>query len=252
MLPVPSDRCFFGIPVPSNGFHPALSSSKLASRLDVSPSRWRGRMSRTRCFILLASSFLMASSAFADDLGYVDCAAHPESTQVFAKPRQTPDSVATVACGERFTILLNGFIFSRVQTKDGKIGCVYSSVITPDHSGSAPAQAATGRATAAPAPTAPAANIHPAVANAATANPAYAQPTSPAQAASMPVTTSLPAEKPAPSTGLFPTPPVPAVTAADVNYSSSAQAAPAAPSAPAAPATSAQVAKTAPSQPVAP
>src|SRR5215475_86591 len=77
MLPVPSDRCFFGIPVPSNGFHPALSSSKLASRLDVSPSRWRGRMSRTRFFILLASSFLIASSAWADDLGFVDCAAHP-------------------------------------------------------------------------------------------------------------------------------------------------------------------------------
>src|SRR5215472_10217225 len=99
-------------------------------------------MSRTRCFILLASSFLMASSAFADDLGYVDCSAHPESTPVFAKPRQTPDSVATVACGERFTILLNGFIFSRVQTKDGKVGYVYSSVITPDNdrSGAAPAQ----------------------------------------------------------------------------------------------------------------
>ncbi|HKD50045.1 MAG TPA: hypothetical protein VKB90_04560 [Candidatus Acidoferrum sp.] len=188
-------------------------------------------MSRTRCFILLASSFLMASSAFADDLGYVDCSAHPESTPVFAKPRQTPDSVATVACGERFTILLNGFIFSRVQTKDGKVGYVYSSVITADHGGASPVQSA-GRAPAAPAPVAPAANPHPAVANAA-ANPAYAQPTSSAQAASMPVTTSLPANKPAASTGpLFPTPPVPAVTAADVNYSASSQAAPAASAAP--------------------
>src|SRR5215831_3427268 len=147
MLPVPSDRCFFGIPV--------------------------------------------ASSAWADDLGFVDCAAHPEGSQVFAKPRQTPDSVATVACGERFTILLNGFIFSRVQTKDGKVGYVYSSVITADHGGASPVQSA-GRAPAAPAPVAPAANPHPAVANAA-ANPAYAQPTSSAQAASMPVTTSLPA-----------------------------------------------------------
>src|SRR5215831_18429114 len=150
MLPVPSDRCFFGIPV--------------------------------------------ASSAWADDLGFVDCAAHPEGSQVFAKPRQTPDSVATVACGERFTILLNGFIFSRVQTKDGKVGYVYSSLITPDHSGSAPAQAATGRVPAAPVPAAPAANPHPAVANAAIANPAYAQPTSSQQAASMPITTSLPAD----------------------------------------------------------
>ena len=90
-------------------------------------------MSRTRLFTLLAGSFLLASSAWADDLGFVDCTAHPESTQVFAKPRQTPDSVATVACGERFTILLNGFIFSRVQTKDGKVGYVYSSVITVYH-----------------------------------------------------------------------------------------------------------------------
>jgi len=38
-------------------------------------------------------------------------------------------------CGERFTILLNGFIFSRIQTKDGKIGYVYSNLISPDHSG---------------------------------------------------------------------------------------------------------------------
>jgi len=107
--------------------------------------------------ILLAGSFLLASSAWADDLGFVDCAAHPESTQVFAKPRQTPDSVATVACGERFTILLNGFIFSRVQTKDGKIGYLYSSVITVDHGQAGPAQSAAGRSPAAPAPAAPAA-----------------------------------------------------------------------------------------------
>ena len=96
-------------------------------------------MSRTRCFILLTGSFLLASAAWADDLGFVDCAAHPENTQVFAKPRQTPDSVATVACGERFTILLNGFIFSRVQTKDGKVGYVYSSLITADHGQAGPA-----------------------------------------------------------------------------------------------------------------
>ena len=191
-------------------------------------------MSRTRSLILLAGSFLLASSAWADDLGYVDCAAHPETTQVFGKPRQTPDSVATVACGERFTVLLNGFIFSRVQTKDGKIGYVYSSLITPDHSGSAPGQQVAGRAPAAPAPAAPAPNPHPAVANAATVNPAYAQPTSSSQAASMPVTTSLPPEKPAAQTGpLFPTPPMPAITAADVHYSSATQAAPAASSQPA-------------------
>lgn len=191
-------------------------------------------MSRTRSLILLAGSFLLASSAWADELGYVDCSAHPESTQVFAKPRQTPDSVATIACGERFTILLNGFIFSRVQTKDGKVGYVYSSLITGDHSGSAPAQSAGGRAPAVSAPAAPPANIRPAVANAATAAPAYAQPASGSQAASMPITTSLPPEKPAASTGpLFPTPPMPAVTAADMKSSSAAQSVPTASSAPA-------------------
>src|SRR5262245_37627125 len=129
------------------------------------PGPRRGRMSRTRCFILLAGSFLLASSAWADDLGFVDCAAHPENTQVFGKPRQTPDSVATVACGERFTILLNGFIFSRVQTKDGKVGYVYSSLITVDHGQAGPAPSASARP-AASAPAAPPANVRPAVANA--------------------------------------------------------------------------------------
>src|SRR5919108_1114759 len=192
-----------------------------------------GAMSRTRSLILLAGSFLLASSAWADDLGFVDCAAHPESTQVFAKPRQTPDSVATVACGERFTILLNGFIFSRVQTKDGKIGYVYSTMITLDRGQAGPVQSAAARP-AASASAAPSANDHPAVANASTVNPAYAQTPSASQAASMPATTSLPPEKPAAQAGpLFPTPPMPAVTAADVHYSSSIQAAPAASSAPA-------------------
>ena len=210
-------------------------------------------MSRTRFFILLAGSFLLVSAAWADELGYVDCSAHPENTQVFGKPRQTPDSVATVACGERFTILLNGFIFSRVQTKDGKIGYVYSSLITADHGQAGPAPSAAGRAPAASAPAASAANVRPAVANAATVAPAYAQPASASQAASMPVTTSLPPEKPAAPAGpLFPTPPMPAVTAADVNYSSPAQAAPATFRATAStPAASAQAAP-AVSQPVAP
>ena len=42
-------------------------------------------MSRTRFFILLAGSFLLVSAAWADELGYVDCSAHPENTQVFGK-----------------------------------------------------------------------------------------------------------------------------------------------------------------------
>ena len=37
-----------------------------------------------------------------------------------------------MACGERFTILVYGFVFSRVQTGDGKIGYVYSNMIAVD------------------------------------------------------------------------------------------------------------------------
>jgi hypothetical protein len=88
----------------------------------------------------MGASFLTASAALADGVAYVDCASHPEDTQVFAKPRRTPDAVAAIPCGERFTILLNGFIFSRVQTRDGQVGYVYSSIISIDRSGAAVAK----------------------------------------------------------------------------------------------------------------
>jgi hypothetical protein len=94
-------------------------------------------MVRNRLFILLGAGLLGASGARADGVAYVDCASHPEETQVFAKPRRTPDAVAIIPCGERFTLLLNGFIFSRVQTRDGQVGYVYSSVISMDRSGAA-------------------------------------------------------------------------------------------------------------------
>src|SRR5262252_3942440 len=176
-----------------------------------------GAMSRIRLFILLAVSFLAASAALADDLAYIDCASHPESAQIFSKARQTPDSLGTVACGERFTVLVYGFVFSRVQTKDGKVGYIYSNLITVDHGAPAPIV-----------PNAPAAvPVKPVVANAAVNAPAYAQPTSAAQAASMPVTTSAAPEKPAAQSGpLFPTPPMPAVTAADMASSSAKSASP--------------------------
>jgi len=38
----------------------------------------------------------------------------------FSEASQTPETVAAINCGERFTILQYGFIFSRVQTKDGR------------------------------------------------------------------------------------------------------------------------------------
>src|SRR6267154_2160819 len=82
---------------------------------------------------------LAPSAAWADDVGYVECSSHPDGTQVFAKPRKSPEVVASMACGERFTILVYGFVFSRVQTGDGKIGYVYSNMIAVDRA-AAPVQ----------------------------------------------------------------------------------------------------------------
>lgn len=91
-------------------------------------------MLRNRFVLVLAVCLLAGSAAMADDIGYVDCASHAEGTQVFAKPRKTPDIVANLACGERFTILVYGFYFSRVQTRDGQVGYVYSNLIALDRS----------------------------------------------------------------------------------------------------------------------
>jgi len=89
-------------------------------------------MLRNRFLISLAVLFLGATAAWADDVGYVDCSNHSEDTQVFGKPRKSNDVVASVACGERFTVLVYGFFFSRIQTKDGQIGFIYSSLIAVD------------------------------------------------------------------------------------------------------------------------
>lgn len=90
-------------------------------------------MFRSRMLIALGVCFLAASGAWADEVGYVDCSSHSEGTQVFAKPRKTPDIVAPLACGERFTVLVYGFYFSRIQTKDGQVGYIYSNLITVDN-----------------------------------------------------------------------------------------------------------------------
>jgi len=94
-------------------------------------------MLRNRFLILLGVCFLAASTAWADEVGYVDCSNHSEGTQVFGKPRKTPDVVAALPCGERFTILVYGFYFSRIQTKDGQIGYIYSSLIAVDRGAAA-------------------------------------------------------------------------------------------------------------------
>ena len=101
-------------------------------------------MLRNRFLILAGGCFLAASAAWADNVGFIDCRDHPDPTQVFAKARQSHEVVASVACGERFTVLQYGFIFSRIQTKDGQVGYVYSSVISADRSvASVPAPAST-------------------------------------------------------------------------------------------------------------
>jgi hypothetical protein len=140
---------------------------------------------RNRLLILASGCLLAASAAKADGVAYIDCATHPEETQVFGKPRRTPESVASLACGERFTVLLNGFIFSRIQTKDGQIGYIYSSLITPDHSGATVPQPASTRPSAGP--------TNPSVTTATVAQPSS---TTPAQVQSTPAAAVQPVAAP--------------------------------------------------------
>ncbi len=102
-------------------------------------------MLRNRFLILLGGCLLAASAAWADDVGYVDCSNHPENTQVFGKPRKTPEVIASVPCGQRFTIIMYGFFFSRIQTGDGKVGYVYSSLIAVDRAATSVQQAGSVR-----------------------------------------------------------------------------------------------------------
>src|SRR5258707_10735773 len=106
-------------------------------------------MLRNRMLILLCGCILTASATWADDLGYVDCRNHRDETQVFGKARQSHETVGSLACGERFTVLLYGFIFSRIQTRGGKLGYVYSNLISVDHSGASVPQPTSTRLPAA-------------------------------------------------------------------------------------------------------
>ena len=128
-------------------------------------------MRLSRLLILLTGCFLLVSAAWADDLAFVDCTSHPDPTQVYSKARQTQDSVGSIPCGERFTVLLYGFIFSRVQTRDGKVGYVLSSLITADHSTAGAPQAAKAQPAPSPASAAASAPVYAASAQA-TAPPA--------------------------------------------------------------------------------
>jgi hypothetical protein len=151
-------------------------------------------MLRNRLLILAGGCLLAASAARADGVGYIDCSAHPEETQVFAKPRQTHETVASIPCGERFTIVLYGFIFSRIQTKDGQVGYVYSNLIAMDRSG-APVQSSARPATTSNPPAtastlaAPSTPAQPRV-----TTPAPTQAQAPAATSNPPVTTARVAE----------------------------------------------------------
>ena len=97
-------------------------------------------MLRNRFLILLGGCLLASSAAWADEVGYVDCTNHPEEIQVFAKARKTPEVVASMPCEERFTVLVYGFVFSRIQTKDGNVGYIYSNLIAVDRAATAALQ----------------------------------------------------------------------------------------------------------------
>ncbi len=181
-------------------------------------------MFRNRFLILLGASFLAASAAWADDVGFIDCSSHSDGAQVFGKPRRTPEVLAALPCGERFTILVYGFVFSRIQTSDGKIGYVYSNLIAVDRSGASVQQTSSPRMVSAsekvvvktaPAPVAqpkPPAQAQSAPAQLAPAQPAPAQMPEPASPSNVPqiavaVVQPTPA---APAPAAQPDPPAPA------------------------------------------
>ncbi len=89
-------------------------------------------MLKSLLFVLVGGC-LFASPAAADDIGYVDCQTHPDNTAVLARAAKTSEVVASVPCGERFTILLSGDFFSRIQAKDGKVGYLNSYLISRDY-----------------------------------------------------------------------------------------------------------------------
>src|SRR6267142_2108590 len=137
-------------------------------------------MFRNRLIILLGGCLLAASAAWADDVGYVDCSKHPEETQVFGKARRTPDILTSLPCGERFTVLVYGFVFSRIQTREGNIGYIYSNLIAIDRAATSAQQTPPAQA-AGPASNVPETTVavaQPAPAAATQPQPTMAQPAS--------------------------------------------------------------------------
>jgi hypothetical protein len=200
-------------------------------------------MFRNRCLILLGVCFLAASAAWADEVGYVDCTNHSDPTQVFGKPRRTPEVVASLACGERFTILVYGFYFSRIQTKDGQIGYIYSSLIAVDRGATAaqqtPAMQTASEKTKIPSTRSTDARLNPPAPS--QPQPAASQPvvtpaaTFPTPASASPASPSA-VSAAAPTTTAQPDPPADAQPALPQPQPTSAQSAPAATTEMAAPA----------------
>lgn len=86
-----------------------------------------------RFFIFLGVCLLASTGLCADEFGVVDCHTHPDPIQVSAVAAKTPNTVASLPCGEHFTLLVYGEVFSRIRTVDGKIGYIYSYLVSqPD------------------------------------------------------------------------------------------------------------------------
>jgi hypothetical protein len=166
-------------------------------------------MFHNRLLVLLGGCLLAASATWAGDVGFIDCSSHSDDTQVFAKARKSPDVVASLPCGERFTILIYGFVFSRIQTRDGKVGYVYSNLVAVDRSANPVLQPASSRTPVYRAPETTATVAQPNAPAPAQPQPAPAQPASAQPAPTQPVvsTTSAPETT---ATVVQPDPPAPA------------------------------------------
>jgi hypothetical protein len=122
-----------------------------------------------------------------------------------------------VPCGERFTVLVYGFVFSQIQTRDGRVGFVYSNMIAIDRNATSLQQSGSLQVASArtKVPSTPAATVTPNPPAAAQPQPVAAEPAPtkpPDPAATVPETVAAAAQPastaPAQSqpTSSFPTP----------------------------------------------
>jgi hypothetical protein len=106
-----------------------------------------GMMFGTRGKLLLAVAgcMLIGSGLRADDLGlgFIDCGTHPKTIPVTESASQTTKVIAQLPCGERFNVVINGQILSRIQMRDGRFGYVYSYLVKRDDSNPGPWNTAT-------------------------------------------------------------------------------------------------------------